>query len=90
MGPYTTCLCSFSPCKAQRLEVFETLFFDIVIPQTDYPRYLKHVLGRIYVSFSLTGNWVGGGSSQGIGTQPAYAAFHPGWLKNRSFRSLFP
>ena len=26
----------------------------------------------------------GGGVSQGIGTQPAYAAFHPRHLKNRS------
>ena len=31
----------------------------------------------------------GGGGSQGIGTQPAYAVFHPGQLKNRSFWNLF-
>ena len=31
----------------------------------------------------------GGGSSQGIGTQPAYAVFHTGQLKTRSFRNLF-
>ena len=30
----------------------------------------------------------GGGVSQGIGTQPAYAAFQPIQLKNRSFRNL--
>ena len=24
-----------------------------------------------------------------VGTQPAYAVFHPGQLKNRSFRNLF-
>ena len=31
----------------------------------------------------------GGGGSQGIGTQPAYAVFHFGQLKNRSFQNLF-
>ena len=31
----------------------------------------------------------GGGGSQGIGTQPAYAAFHLGQLKNWSFRRSF-
>ena len=31
----------------------------------------------------------GGGGVQGIGTQPAYAFFHPGQLKNRSFPHLF-
>ena len=31
----------------------------------------------------------GGGGSQGIGTQPAYAVFHSGPLKNRSFENLF-
>ena len=30
----------------------------------------------------------GGGVSQGIGTQPAYALFHYGQLKNRIFRNL--
>ena len=32
---------------------------------------------------------MGGGGSQGIGTQPAHAVFHPGQLKNRSFWNLF-
>ena len=32
---------------------------------------------------------LGGGGSQGIGTQPAYAAFQSGQLKNRSFQNLF-
>ena len=34
------------------------------------------------------GDGGGGGVFQGIGTQPAHAAFHPGQLKNRSFRNL--
>ena len=48
--------------------------------------------GRIYMFFTLFGYWVGGGGgggSQGIGTQPAYAVFHFGQLKNRSFQNLF-
>ena len=43
--------------------------------------------------FTLFGYWVrglgGGGVSQGIGTPPAYAVFHPGQLQNRSFRNFF-
>ena len=71
-------------------EVFETYFFDIVITQNDLPRYVKHVLGCIYVFFTLFGVWAGGGGgSQGIDTQLAYAILHPGQPKNRSFRDLF-
>ena len=68
-----------------KIEVFETCFFDIVTTQNDHPSYVKHVLGCIYVFSTLFGYWVGGGSSQGIGTQPAYAVFLPGQPKNRSF-----
>ena len=35
---------------------FRNLFFDIAITQTDHPRYVKHVSGRIYVFFTLFGN----------------------------------
>ena len=38
-----------------KIEVFETYFFAIVITQNDHPRYVKHVLGRIYVYFTLFG-----------------------------------
>ena len=82
----------FTP-DSSKIEVFETCFFDIVTTQYDHPRYVKHVLGRIYVFFTQFGNQVrgggGGGGSQGFGTQPAYAVFQPGQLKNRSFRNLF-
>ena len=79
----------FTP-DSSKMEVFETYFFDIVTTQNDHPSYGKHVLGRIYVFFTLFGYQVGGGGvSQGIGTQPAYAIFHYGQLKNRSFRNLF-
>ena len=36
-------------------EVFETCFFDIVTTQYDDPSYGKHVLGRIYMVFTLFG-----------------------------------
>ena len=80
----------FFTLDSSKIEVFETYFFDIVTTQHDHPRYIKHVLGRIYMFFTLFGYWVpgGGGGSQGIGTQPAYVLFHPGQVKNRSVRNL--
>ena len=74
----------FTP-DSSKMEVSETYFFDIVTTQNDHPSYGKHFLGHIYVFFTLFGYQVGGGVSQGIGTQPAYAVFHPGRLKNVSF-----
>ena len=75
---------------SSKIEVFETCFFYIVTTQYDRPRYVKHVLGRIYIFFTLFGYYLrGGGVSQGIITQPTYATFHPGKLKNRNFRNLF-
>ena len=47
-----------------------------MITENDHPRYVKHVLGRIYIFFTL---WVVG---------HAYATFHPGQLKNRGFQNL--
>ena len=38
-----------------KIEVFETHFFDTVATQNDHPRCVKHVFGRIYVSFTLFG-----------------------------------
>ena len=88
MGRYTTCLCNFVTLDSSKIEVFGTyFFFDIVIAQNDHPRYVKHVLGAIYMFFTLFGNLVrggGGGVSQAMSTQPACAAFHPGQLKNGS------
>ena len=79
----------FFTLGSSKIEVFETYFFDIVTTQYDHPSYVKHVLCRIYTFFTLFGYQVGGGVSQGIGTQPAYAVFHPRLLKNRSFQNLF-
>ena len=79
-------LMQFFTLDSSKMEVFETCFFDIVTTHNDHPWYVKHVLGRIYVFFTLFGYRVrGGGSPKGFATQPAYAVFHPGQLKNGSF-----
>ena len=65
------------------MEDSQTYFSDIVATQHDHPTYVLYVLGGMYVFFTLFGYWVGagrGGGSQGIGTQPTYALFHPGSL----------
>ena len=49
----TTCLCTFSSQNSSKIEVSETYFLDIVITSNDHPRYVKHVLARIYVFFTL-------------------------------------
>ena len=45
-----------------KIDVFETYLFDIVITRNDQPRFVKHVLGRIYLVFTFFGYWprVGG------------------------------
>ena len=55
----------FTP-DSSKIEVSETCFFDIVTTQYDHPRYVKHVLGRIYVFFTRFGNQVGGGGGGGL------------------------
>ena len=47
-GPVHNLLMLFHPGPL-KIEVFKTGFYDIVITQNDHPRYVKHVLGRIYV-----------------------------------------
>ena len=46
---------------SSKIEVFKTFFFDIVTTQYDHPNYPKHVLGRIWMFFTLFGYWAGGG-----------------------------
>ena len=50
----------FTP-DSSKIEVFETFFFDIGTTQNDISSYGKHILGRIYVFFTLFGCWVRGG-----------------------------
>ena len=87
----------FLTLGSSKIEISETEFFDIETTHNDHPCCVKHVLGSSYVFFMLCvlfGYWVctgwGGGVPQGAGAQPAYAVFHPGQLKNRSFQNLFP
>ena len=51
---------------AEGNRIFETCFFDTVTTQNDHPRYVKHVLGRIYVFFTLFGYQVPGGGGGGL------------------------
>ena len=48
-------LMQFFTLGSSKIEVFESCFFDIVTTQNDHPRYVKHVLGRIYVFITLFG-----------------------------------
>ena len=56
----------FFTLDSSKMEVFKTCFFDIVTTQYDHPSYLKHILGRIWVFFTLFGYWVGGGFPKGM------------------------
>ena len=58
----------FFTLGSSKIEVFETYFFDIMTTQYDHPRYVRHVLGRIHVFFTLFGYWVrgGGGPPKGL------------------------
>ena len=61
-------LLQFCTVGTSKNEVFETCFYDIVTTQYDLPRYVKHVLGRIYMIFTLFGYEVlgGGGAPRGL------------------------
>ena len=54
-GPVHNLLMQFFTLGSSEMEVFETCFFDIVTERNDHPSYAKHVLGRIYVFFTLFG-----------------------------------
>ena len=43
----------FPAYTAQKSKFLKLIFFDIVITSNDHPRYVKHVLARIYVVFTL-------------------------------------
>ena len=54
-GPVHDLLLQFFTLDSTKIEVFDTCFYDIVTTRYDHPRYVKHVLGRIYVFFTLFG-----------------------------------
>ena len=80
----------FNP-DSSKMEVFETCFFDIVTTQNDHPRYVKHVLGRIYVFFTLfgeSGPGGGGGGVLGDWCTTGLCSFSPWTAQNRKFLKL--
>ena len=54
-------LMQFFTLGSSKIEVFKTYFVDIVTTQNDHPTYVKHVLGRICLFFTLFVYWVRGG-----------------------------
>ena len=77
---------------AEGNRISETSFFDIVTTQYDHPRYVKHVLGRIYVFFTRFGNQVrggGGGAPKGLVHNLLMQFFNPGSSKIEVFETCF-
>ena len=59
----------FFTLGSSKIEVFETCFSGTVTTRYDHPSYVKRVLGRIYVFFTLFGYLVrggGGGAPKGL------------------------
>ena len=54
----------FFTLDSSKIEVSATQFFDTLITENDHPRYVKHVLGRIHVLFTLLALGAGGGGGQ--------------------------
>ena len=77
-------LLQFFTLDSSKIEVLETYFFHVVITQNDYPRYVKYVLGRINVVFTLFVYWapVGGGVLPRDWYSTRCCSFHPELLKN--------
>ena len=63
-GPVHNLLVQFFTLGSSKIEVFETGFLDVATTQNDYPRYAKHVLGRIYRFSTLFVYWAGGGGGR--------------------------
>ena len=85
-------LMQFFNLGSSKIEVFETGFFDIVTTQNDHPRYVKHVLGRIYMFFTLFGYWPhggGGGAPKGLVHNLLMQFFTLGSSKIEVFETCF-
>ena len=54
-GPVHNLLMSVFTLGSSKIAVFFTYCCDIVTTQYDHPRYVQHVLGRIYMIFTLFG-----------------------------------
>ena len=65
---------------SSKVEVLETQFFDIVITQHDHLTYAKHVLDRLFVSFTIFWYLCGGGvGPPKVGTKPSYVCSFSLW-----------
>ena len=73
------------------IEFSKLVFFDIVTTQNDISSYAKHVLGHIYVFFTLFGCWVrgGGGSPKGQVHNLLMQFFNPDSSKIEVFETCF-
>ena len=81
-------LMQFFTLGSSKIEVFKSCFFDIVTTLKAHPRYVKHVLGHIYVFFNLFGVLPrpgrGGGGSQGMGTHTTCSCSFSPWAAQKS------
>ena len=81
----------FTP-DSRKIEVFETCFFDIVTTYNDHPSHVKHVLGRMYMFFTLFGyqvRWGGGGSPKGLVHNLLMQFLTPGSSKSKFLKLVF-
>ena len=60
LGLVQNLLMLFFTLWSSNIDVFERCFyfFSILTTQNDHPAYVKHILGGIYVFFTLFGHWV--------------------------------
>ena len=65
------------------------MFFDTMITSNDHPRYVKHVLGRIYVFFRYWAHGGGGVSPKGWVHNLLLQFFTPGSSKIEVFETYF-
>ena len=82
----------FFTLGSSKIRVFKTYFFDTVITLNDHPRYVKHVVGRIYVFFILFGYWVwvgAGGVRTGLVHNVLMQFFDLGSSKIKVFKTYF-
>ena len=81
----------FFTLDSSKIEIGDTFFFDTMITKNDHPRYVKHVLGRIYVFFTPFGHWAhrGGGSPKGLVHNLLMQLFTLGSSKLQVFGTYF-
>ena len=87
-GPVHNLLVQFFTPGRSKIEVFENCFFDIVPTRYDHPRYVKHVLGRVSMFFTLFGYYVRGGGLPRAGHKTCLCSLSP-LLKVDSLRGGF-